>query len=164
MIVEYKVLQEVFNKFYFDKNFLPQPPRCLPVIEQYTTRGKFERLIECCVYTLIQIGCLMSDATFIPKHEQELAADNSKYGFEAGFVPPSLINFENSLPRDLIIVKMPQDNDFRCYIGIQSNLPSCGRSKCNGAIGYIGSIGNDKFGEEMTKNLSSAGFNVHYYN
>ncbi|KAF3955122.1 hypothetical protein CMV_019622 [Castanea mollissima] len=59
MIVEYKVLQEVFNKFYFDKNFLPQPPRCLPVIEQYTTRGKFERLIECCVYTLIQIGCLM---------------------------------------------------------------------------------------------------------
>ncbi|KAL4619475.1 hypothetical protein ACB092_06G081800 [Castanea dentata] len=26
MIVEYKVLQEVFNKFYFDKNFLPQPP------------------------------------------------------------------------------------------------------------------------------------------
>ncbi|KAF3948020.1 hypothetical protein CMV_025931 [Castanea mollissima] len=54
--------------------------------------------------------------------------------------------------------------DSRCYIGIQSKLPSCGRSKCNGAIGYIGSIGKDKFGEEMTKNLSSAGVNVHYYN
>ncbi|KAL4595833.1 hypothetical protein ACB092_01G288800 [Castanea dentata] len=54
--------------------------------------------------------------------------------------------------------------DSRCYIGIQSKLPSCGCSKCNGAIGYIGSIGKDTFGEEMTKNLSSAGVKVHYYN
>ncbi|KAK7848569.1 adenosine kinase 2 [Quercus suber] len=32
-----------------------------------------------------------------------------------------------------------------------------------GATGYIGSIGKDKFGEEMKKNSKSAGVNVHYY-
>ncbi|PON67985.1 Adenosine kinase [Trema orientale] len=32
-----------------------------------------------------------------------------------------------------------------------------------GATGYIGSIGKDKFGEEMKKNSKQAGVNVHYY-
>ncbi|KAL2229394.1 UNVERIFIED_CONTAM: 3-isopropylmalate dehydrogenase, chloroplastic [Sesamum indicum] len=32
-----------------------------------------------------------------------------------------------------------------------------------GATGYMGSIGKDKFGEEMKKNATEAGVNVHYY-
>ncbi|KAM0949869.1 putative adenosine kinase [Dioscorea sansibarensis] len=32
-----------------------------------------------------------------------------------------------------------------------------------GATGYMGSIGKDKFGEEMKKNSKAAGVNVHYY-
>ncbi|KAL0333372.1 UNVERIFIED_CONTAM: Adenosine kinase [Sesamum angustifolium] len=32
-----------------------------------------------------------------------------------------------------------------------------------GATGYMGSIGKDKFGEEMKKNAREAGVNVHYY-
>nr|AFK37813.1 unknown [Medicago truncatula] len=32
-----------------------------------------------------------------------------------------------------------------------------------GATSYIGCIGKDKFGEEMTKNSKQAGVNVHYY-
>ncbi|PIN23388.1 putative pfkB family carbohydrate kinase [Handroanthus impetiginosus] len=32
-----------------------------------------------------------------------------------------------------------------------------------GATGYMGSIGKDKFGEEMKKNAKKAGVNVHYY-
>ncbi|KAL0409927.1 UNVERIFIED_CONTAM: Adenosine kinase [Sesamum latifolium] len=32
-----------------------------------------------------------------------------------------------------------------------------------GATGYIGSIGKDKFGEEMKKNAKQAGVNVHYH-
>ncbi|KAL4598640.1 hypothetical protein ACB092_11G072600 [Castanea dentata] len=39
-----------------------------------------------------------------------LFQDNSKYRFEAGFVPPSLINFENRQPRDHNSFKMPQDS------------------------------------------------------
>ncbi|KAM3700527.1 hypothetical protein ACB098_05G103600 [Castanea mollissima] len=40
-----------------------------------------------------------------------LFQDNSKYRFEAGSVPPSLINFENHpQPRDHNSLKMPQDN------------------------------------------------------
>ncbi|KAF3973741.1 hypothetical protein CMV_002859 [Castanea mollissima] len=64
----------------------------------------------------------------------------------------------------MLVLSHLDDEGVLHWNSIEFEPSSCGRSKCNGAIGYIGSIGKDKFGEEMTKNLSLAGVNVHYYN